>query len=88
MKKLALIFGIALLSFGYSKEKHQSWIRINQLGYQPNTIKVAVIGSKDKITVKEFTLHNSKTNEIVATFNKVESKGQFGPFETSFRLDF
>ncbi|MFD1163208.1 glycoside hydrolase family 9 protein [Hwangdonia seohaensis] len=88
MRHLALLFVIAFLNLGCSEEEHQSWIRINQMGYQPNTIKVAVIGSKDNITVKEFTLHNSKTDAIVASFNSVEAKGWFGPFETSYRLDF
>jgi peptidoglycan/xylan/chitin deacetylase (PgdA/CDA1 family) len=71
-----------------SERKIQSWIRINNLGYLPNSIKVAVLGSKENLQVKEFTLHNAQTNTIVFTSDNIEAKEQYGPFQSSFRLNF
>ena len=88
MKNLIVFALVTLLSFGCSEKAHQSYIRINQLGYQPGAIKVAVMGSKDQIDVNSFTLHDANTNNMVASFDNIESKGAYGPFETSFRLDF
>lgn len=66
----------------------QSWIRINQLGYLPTSIKVAVLLSKDDISIKSFSLHHVLTNEIVFTSEKVTPFSAYGEFKTTFRLDF
>ncbi|NLN31890.1 MAG: hypothetical protein GX158_11790, partial [Bacteroidales bacterium] len=39
----------------------QSWIRINQLGYLPRSVKVAVCISNDGLSAKNFTVHNAIT---------------------------
>ena len=46
MKKWAAILLIPLIAF-IRKEETQSWIRINQLGYTPGGVKVAVWCSKE-----------------------------------------
>jgi peptidoglycan/xylan/chitin deacetylase (PgdA/CDA1 family) len=71
-----------------STKESDSWIRINQLGYLPNAIKVAVLGSKDDISISSFSIHDAKTGEEIQTLSTIESKGKYGPFSSSFRLDF
>ena len=65
-----------------------SWIRINQLGYLPNSKKVAVLVSKEILNPKSFTVKNAATNEVVFESAKIESFGKYTAFNSSFRLDF
>ena len=75
-----------LTSFGFAKEN--TWIRINNLGYLPHTVKVAVFGSKVYSEVDSFSLYDAATDTPVYTSEKVTAKGAYGPFITSYRLDF
>lgn len=63
-------------------------IRINQLGYLPQSVKVAVFLSDEPANIKKFTLHNALTDEVVfngkADFRNAESWGM----SSSYRLDF
>jgi len=96
--KNAIIIVILFLSFlnldynskieSNESELIKSWIRINNLGYLPNSIKVAVLGSKYDLSITKFTLHDAKTNKIVFSSDQVVSKGNYGPFKSSFRLNF
>jgi peptidoglycan/xylan/chitin deacetylase (PgdA/CDA1 family) len=63
-------------------------IRINQLGYLPHSIKVAVFLSAEKDDFDLFTVHNAITNDIVFT-GKVKSKNAINwGMKTAYRLDF
>ena len=42
-----------------------SWIRINQLGYLPDAVKVAVLISEEDTRVEQFQLRNAITNVVV-----------------------
>ena len=66
----------------------QSWIRINQMGYVPSSCKVAVLVSKDQISLKEFRLYHAITDQLLYKSGKIESFGRYGAFESTFRLDF
>lgn len=66
----------------------QSWIRTNQLGYLPQSIKVGVLLSKNEISVKSFSLHHVLTDELVFTSKKVIPFSAYGEFKSTFRLDF
>lgn len=89
MKNLIISSLAYLLAFSnLSPIKGQSWIRINQLGYLPASIKVAVLVSKDRISLKQFELHQALTGEVLYKSTKVKDFGSFGAFETSYRLDF
>ncbi|MBC9795945.1 glycoside hydrolase family 9 protein [Sinomicrobium weinanense] len=90
MKKVfPVIVLLFILCSGCSEKENKSWIRINQLGYLPHTVKAAVLGSKDEtLELHSFSLHDAKTGEPVYESDKVEAKGKYGPFKTSFRLDF
>ena len=92
MRKLAAvflgIFCIAFLSFTSKKPIEDAWIRINQLGYKPGGVKVAVWGSKSQTTISNFQLVDASSGEVV--FNGAAGKafGSYGPFVQSFRLNF
>ena len=81
---LILLF-LFKISFGNSKS---SWIRINQLGYTPGGVKVAVLGSKGPLKVKTFELVDAKTGKPVLKRKAGKDFGSYGPFSASFRLDF
>ena len=72
--------------------KHQeninSWIRINQLGYLPHGIKVAVWVSKDSNVPKDFQLIRSENSRVVFTAGTGKPFGNYGPFIQSCRLNF
>ena len=60
-KSFSLLVLFSLLTFA----QVNSWIRINQLGYLPNDSKVAVLASKDNLSVEKFELYNFFTDELV-----------------------
>jgi endoglucanase len=91
MKKLLLLLSVCLVliffSFG-KKETANTWIRINQLGYTPAGIKVAVWCSKVEETTKTFQLIDSATGKNVFTGKLSECFGKYGPFSHTTRLNF
>lgn len=92
MKKLTLFFALVLFSLkGNSqtvKNIDTTVIRINQLGYTPESIKVAVYGATKPTSISSFDLYNADTDQKVFSSNTPESKGAYGPFNTSYRLNF
>jgi len=66
----------------------QSWIRINQLGYLPKSLKAAVFLSKEDFQPKSFSIHNVLTGEIIFTSQKIIRYGSYGAFKSTFRLNF
>ncbi len=75
------------LSFA-RKESANEWIRINELGYTPGGIKVAVWCSKDESVITSFDLIDSVTGKIVFTQRVGKSFGAYGPFKDTYRLTF
>jgi endoglucanase len=82
---IILIFPIFLSCWNLDA---QSWIRINQLGYVPGSIKVAVFLSKEAIKPKEFEIFESLTDKKVFASKLVRDYGAYGSFQSSMRLDF
>lgn len=70
------------------KDSEPSWIRINQLGYKPNSKKVAVWVSKTLKHIREFELKNAKNGKTVFKGDAGKNFGAYGPFSSSHRLDF
>jgi endoglucanase len=88
MKKWLLII-LLLPIFSFAQEnKEKSWIRINQLGYTPNGIKIAVWGSKEKLAISNWQLIDARTNKAVYSDKAVQSFGSYGPFKQTCRLNF
>jgi peptidoglycan/xylan/chitin deacetylase (PgdA/CDA1 family) len=71
-----------------STDQNQTWIRINQLGYMPNSIKVAVLVSKSEIALNEFEIIETISNKVEFVSKKIASKNAYGPFISTYRLDF
>ena len=94
MKKLSLwAFAIAFLFIiiglqAFKTKNQQSWIRINLLGYQPKSIKVAVWTSKGDEIPKSFELVDKSNGKTVYTSSNIKAFGAYGPFKTSARLNF
>ncbi|MDR0659794.1 MAG: glycoside hydrolase family 9 protein [Prevotellaceae bacterium] len=91
MKKNLIFFAILTLflaSCGQPTFDEKSWIRINQLGYQPDAKKVAVFISRGDDAPTKFTLCDSATSKEVKTFKSVTNTGAWSGFTQSVRLDF
>jgi hypothetical protein len=65
-----------------------SWIRINQLGYQAGSKKIAVWCAKDDQLVKTFQLIDATTKKIAFSGSAGKPFGAYGPFTQSHRLNF
>ncbi|HKO78887.1 MAG TPA: glycoside hydrolase family 9 protein, partial [Chitinophagaceae bacterium] len=88
MYRLLIIF--CLLSFtGIKKNDSPSaWIRINQLGYTPGGVKVAVWGSKEQFAVDSWQMIDVKTKKVATSGKAGKSFGAYGPFTQTYRLNF
>lgn len=93
MKKFALFAACLLLVlFAFTTksktDSSNSWIRINLLGYQPQSIKVAIWATKTNEVPNQFELIDEQTQKVVFTSSKVKSFGAYGPFTQTARLNF
>lgn len=90
--KRFIIFLFIIAGFSNMMHKDEgsnnAWIRINQLGYTPNGIKVAVWCSKDSILVKDWKLVDVQSKKVVATGVAGKAFGKYGPFTQTYRLNF
>jgi len=66
----------------------QSWIRINQVGYTPQSVKIAVLGSKENIQIDSFEIVEVLTNRVVYKSSDVEEYGKYASFNKIYRLNF
>jgi endoglucanase len=86
MKNQIILFFI-LISSSYMFAQN-SWIRINQLGYLEQSVKNAVLVSKENPDVKSFSLIDAATDKEVWKSRDIKKYGRYGAFENSYRLDF
>jgi hypothetical protein len=72
----------------FAQSSSAAWIRVNQLGYAPSSSKTAVFASKESAEIQIFELVDAKTS--LAVLNKKAGKnfGAYGPFASTYRLDF
>ena len=66
----------------------QNWIRVNQVGYRNNDIKVAVLLSTEKTSLKSFRIVDAKTGEVAMTFDTIVKAESLQPFVSCYRLPF
>lgn len=78
---------IVIMILGCSS-KDETWIRINQLGYLPQSVKVAVVLSKENLNYKKFVIRNALTDEIKYEGKKLTSYDKYLNFNQTYRLDF
>ncbi len=89
MKKFLFFLIVVVLAFSFAKKEEPiTWIRINQLGYKPGGIKVAIWCSKENITLQQFELVDSATGKTVYTSKPSKAFGSYGPFKQTYRLSF
>lgn len=86
MKRLVMYVLMGMAVVAHAQEN--SWIRINQLGYPSNSIKVAVWCSKQNVQLITFELVDAATQKTVYTNKAGKAYGAYGPFAESYRLDF
>jgi len=88
IKIFLLIVTVGLIFSFTKKENENEWIRINQLGYTPDGIKVAVWCSKYDASIQSFDLVDSATGKTVFSNKPGKSFGAYGPFTNTYRLNF
>ncbi len=86
-KKYLLVI-ICAFSLSIHSVNAQQWIRINQLGYTPQSVKVAVWCSTEDAAITDFEVINTKNNKTIYRGKAGKSFGAYGPFKNSYRLDF
>jgi len=82
---IAVIF---LFAFTAKQAETNSWIRINQLGYQPAGVKVAVWCSKQELVISSWELVDAASKKIVYSLKSEKAFGAYGPFKQTCRLNF
>lgn len=88
MKNYFCLFALIVHSCVVFSQQN-TWIRINQLGYLPSDVKVAVLVSKDStLDISEFQLCDALTEQVIFTSQKVKKFGAWAAFSTAFRLNF
>lgn len=88
MSKLSYLFILFFFLF-HKSFSQDSWIRINQLGYKPQGIKVAVWCTKgEKVGNKKWQLIEEKSGKAVFNATTEKSFGEYGPFAETVRLNF
>jgi hypothetical protein len=89
MKRFLLSFAIILFFTSFQHlPQTTSWIRINQLGYKPNGIKVAVWCSKEQPAVDNWQLVEISSGKLVYSGKFEKPFGAYGPFMQTYRLNF
>ena len=87
IRKLILLCLLSSIFFSFQRPP-ESWIRINLAGYKPQSIKVAVWGSKEETSIRNFELVDKATGKVVYENTAGEAYGQYGPFNQTYRLNF
>src|SRR6187551_3386587 len=88
MKIWISIAVVILFAFTPKQPETNSWIRINQLGYQPAGIKVAVWCSKQELVISSWELVDASSKKIVYYSKPGKAFVAYGPFKKTYRLNF
>src|SRR5215204_5735776 len=88
MKIWISIAVIILFAFTTKQPEANSWIRINQLGYQTDGVKVAVWCSKEESGISNWELVDAASKKIVFSSKPGKAFGDYGPFKQTFLLNF
>lgn len=86
MSRVQYLLIVVLIAFTHLLP--QSVIRINQLGYQRDAIKVAVLMWEGETLPNSFNIEDIFTGETVFTSNELKSFGPLGNFKNTARLNF
>ncbi len=78
----------ALILFISCGGKNEGWVRINQLGYRPDDVKVAVFIGLGGIDLKSFRIIDASTGRVILEKNDAVKTEPMEPFTSCYRLDF
>jgi endoglucanase len=82
-------FLLAFIFLQITLSAQTSWIRINQIGYLTDDVKMAVLVSKDsQLLANGFEVCDAFTEQTVLKSTQIQAFGQWGAFEKTFRLTF
>ncbi len=84
-RSLVLMF---LFNVIYFAQSDSVYIRVNQAGYLPNDIKVAVVFSKSDFNINDFELVDFNTNKVIFKSNNIKEFGEFWGYKKGYRLFF
>ena len=87
MLRIKLIFVLLVLPF-FSLYAQKNWIRINQVGYTQESIKVAVLGSKEDVSIDSFEIVDILTGKTVFHGQNIQSYDAYACFKKIYRLNF
>ncbi|MCP4713121.1 MAG: polysaccharide deacetylase family protein [Planctomycetes bacterium] len=87
MSKLKWILLVSLVLTN-SSSAQKNWIRINQLGYTPNSVKVAVLASKETASINSFEIVDVLTEKTAFRSQDIKTYSQYAAFQSISRLDF
>ena len=65
-----------------------SWLRVNQIGYLENDVKVAVWISKENKPITKFEIVDVNSQKVVYTGVNIKQIGEIWAFDSSARLHF
>lgn len=88
MKKCFILLFVLSAVLTEAIAQEQSWIRINQLGYLPNSTKVAVFLSKEENREPSFYLKDARNDQTVFKGEGTVSNAARWGMKTAFRLPF
>ena len=90
MKKIigAIVVAFMFVACVAQQFDERTWIRINQMGYQPDAIKIAVFISKGAQVIKEFSICDSITGKAIKTYKQTNLSKEWSVFTQTARLDF
>lgn len=81
-----LFSSLLFVSSVYGQKK--AWLRINQLGYSPKSVKVAVWAGKEDFHFERFEVIDSASSKVICSGQASAPYGAYGPFIQSYRLNF
>jgi endoglucanase len=84
-KKLVLYILVSISAFPVSGE---GWIRISQMGYLPESVKVAVYISTQQENIRDFMLCDAITDKVVFKGKALSFTGEEWGMKSAARLDF
>ena len=83
------LFGIwMLLTCFFWKASGDEVIRINQMGYLPNGLKVAVFLSNQNVLLKKFKVVDNLTDRVIFEGVPSSANGTMWGQKSAYRLDF
>ena len=83
-----VVLGALMMNSSSASDGSVGWVRVNQVGYLPQSIKVAVFLSQQECEETEFSVCDAADGEIVMTGKCRPANGDRWGMKCAMRLDF